>query len=240
LLDARWDWDFGDGTKLSDNARADPQSMKFTPSSQSHTYKREGTYRLTVTFYLVIGEGEDDIAGQGETTVTISKEPDALAVLQGTKYLFVAIGGFAARTTAMEIPTGTLATQSGPVTWNGLNFSSSFTDSFGGWRVTYSGTAAADGKSLKSLSVTTVADAGGAMTWHWEFANLGNPTIGVDPTTLGSAWSVNLQGQAANSTFVSGTLTTSDFSAPIGPSSQLPASLTVAFSEKPWSAGLGR
>lgn len=224
---ARWNWDFGDGNKQDDGG-----------VNQSHSYKDEKTYTVKVTLSDTSGTSPA-VVGAGQTTVTISKEPDALAVIQGTKYLFVAIGGFAARTTAMEIPTGTLATQSGPVTWSGLNFNCSFTDSFGGWRVTYSGTAAADGKSLKSLTVTTVVDAGGAMTWRWEFANIGNPTIGIDPT-YGSAWSVNLQGQAASSTFVSGTLTTADFSAPIGPSSQLPASVTIAFSEKPWSAGAGR
>lgn len=209
--------------------------------NQSHSYKDERSYTVKVT--VSDTSGKQPVAfGAGQTTVTISKEPDMLSVLKSSKYLFVALGGFAALPTisgqSMEIPTGTLSMKSGPVTWTGLNFTSSYTDGFGGWKMSYSGTAAADGKSLKSLTVETVAEAGGAMTWHWELGNIGNPRVGVDPT-YGSAWSVSLQGPTASLTFVSGTLTTPDFRAAIAPHSQLPASVTIAFSEKPWSAGIG-
>ena len=77
------------------------------------------------------------------------------------------------------------------------------------------------------------------MTWQWTFANVGNPTIGVDPT-YGQAWGANLSGAATSAAFVSGTLTTADFKAPIVPSGQLPASLAISFTTQPITGPVSR
>ncbi len=170
---------------------------------------------------------------------------DPLAVLKATKYVFFDASAFKVAGQGG----GTFVTfhEPAPVTWNGLSFSASpsWTYTAAGQataeknidqRITLVGEIAADGKSIKSLTITetyavTSAALGTGIT-RLEFANIPNTSVTNDPA-YGLGWLATSKLPAAKSLLVSGT---SSFPS----SGTQPVSweggnqgISVGFSEKP-------
>lgn len=142
---------------------------------------------------------------------------DPLAVLKATKYIFFDASAF-------RVPGqggGVFVTFHEPaaVAWNGLSFSASpswtytttgqnTADKTVDEKITLSGEMAADGKSIKSLTLTdtyTVLTAGlGTSVTHLEFANIPNSRIAND-ASAGQSWVATGKLPAAKSFLVSGT-----------------------------------
>jgi hypothetical protein len=182
--------------------------------------------------------------------VPTGSSADPLAVLKATKYIYFDASAF-------KVPGqagGVFVTFHEPaeVAWNGLRFSSSpsWTYTTAGQnaaekavdqKITLSGEMAADGKSIKSLTLTETytvktADLGTRVT-HLEFADITNTSFSNDAGT-GRTWVAISKLPAAKSLLVGGT-----YSFPSGGTQAVTweggnQGISIGFSEKPQAFAL--
>jgi hypothetical protein len=153
---------------------------------------------LLVTLGACGGSGN---SSGGSSPVGNNSDPgDPLAVLKATKYIFFDASAF--RVPGQGGGVSVTFHEPAAVAWNGLTFSASpsWTYTATGQntaeknveeKITLSGEMAADGKSIKSLTLTdtyTVLTAGlGTSVTHLEFANIPNTSIAND-ASAGRSW----------------------------------------------------
>jgi len=191
------------------------------------------------------GSSSDSSTGTSTAATGASQPTDPLAVLKATKYMYFDASAF-------KVPGqggGVFLTfhDAAPVTWSGLTFqaSPSWTYIEAGQataqkdvdqRITLSGEMSADGKTIKSLTITemyTVTSAGlGTGVTHLEFANIPNTKLSSD-AAAGQAWLAVSKLPAAKPLLVSGT-----YSFPSGGTQDVSweggnQGISIAFSEKP-------
>lgn len=189
------------------------------------------------------GSSSGKSASPGSDTSGSSTDP--LAILKATKYIFFDASAFNVSVQGG----GVFVTfhEPAPVSWQGVSFSSSpsWTYTTAGQntaqknveqKITLSGEMAADGKSIKTLTLTetytvTTADLGTTVT-HLEFANIPNTSISNEASS-GRTWLATSKLPAARSLLVGGTYTYPSAGTEAVRWEGGDQGISVAFSEKP-------